>query len=94
MIEDQELGNTLEIESSDRLLVALLPRMARIFTRDSSSKEPGIARIRDIAEAYLKTQARWRPMPDPARPHPVQIRETLAPEIERLVPHHKVTPDA
>jgi hypothetical protein len=28
--------------------------MARIFAHAPSSKEPGIARIRDIAEVYLK----------------------------------------
>ncbi len=42
MLEDQDLGNTLEMESSDLLLVALLPRMARIFTA-TRSKERGIA---------------------------------------------------
>jgi hypothetical protein len=63
MVEDPDLGNTLEIESSDLLLVALLPKLARIFARDPITNEPGIARIRDIAEAYLETQARVDPDP-------------------------------
>jgi ppGpp synthetase/RelA/SpoT-type nucleotidyltranferase len=63
----QDLGDGLfsvdglDLDSSDLLLVALLPRMARIFARDPSGKEPGIARIRDIAEAYLKTQGKVDP---------------------------------
>jgi ppGpp synthetase/RelA/SpoT-type nucleotidyltranferase len=56
-----DLGNTLEPETSDLLLVALLPKMARIFTRDPSSKEPGSVRIRDIAEAYLKAPTKADP---------------------------------
>jgi ppGpp synthetase/RelA/SpoT-type nucleotidyltranferase len=56
-----DLGNTLESETSDLLLVALLPKMARIFARAPSSKEPGAMRIRDIAEAYLKAPAKVDP---------------------------------
>jgi hypothetical protein len=33
-------------------------------------------------------------MPDPAPQHPAQIRETLSPESEPLVPHHKAPLDA
>jgi hypothetical protein len=50
-----------EVDSSDLLLVVLLPRLARIFARAASSKEPGIARIRDIAATYLKTQGKVDP---------------------------------
>jgi len=56
-----DFGHHSGSDSSDLLLVALLPRMARIFARDPSSKEPGIARIRDITEAYLKTHAKVGP---------------------------------
>lgn len=51
----------LDLDSSDLLLVARLPKMARIFARAPSSKEPGIARIRDIAEAYLMSQGKVDP---------------------------------
>lgn len=51
MLTDKDLGNTIEPDSSDLLLVALLPRMASIFRRDQS-RAPGIARIRDIAVNY------------------------------------------
>lgn len=51
----------LDPDSSDLLLGALLPKMARIFARDPSSKDPGIGRIRDIAHAYLEAQPKVDP---------------------------------
>ena len=44
----------LHANSSDLLLVALLPKMAGIFVRDSS-QDPGIVRIREMAQDYIAT---------------------------------------
>jgi hypothetical protein len=91
MLEAQDLRNTRE--SAPR------PAARRAAAQDGpylhawrSCNEPGIARTRDIAETYAKMRAKLDLMPDRAASS--QIRQTLSPEFERLLPPQKAPHDA